>query len=385
MSARAVAGLVHGIAFAFAEKYRALLRETDTGDFRGSLQAPLRLLTSCVDTQPGIASSAEIRVFLPDIFSFAYLSEVSATARTIWRAALSNVHGDEREELIDSIKQMLRDLIVDTEVCVPCVSLFVYFKMLTTVITRPSSVVSVASNPSTGITFDLLRDLFPSQAELDGMLQALPSDPSDYSLAIVDRLIPPPSLWKMDQKPLQAFDKTGFSEYARIINTLLTIAISDRTLARDNMWLLPHFISLYLVAKDALSAPSDDLVLFDKHIAHQELKDIVTRVETLSAFLLSDVADDSWHSTVVQSLVKNDKTRIGDSLGHFVHGLMSSSNQKDSVRDSRILHFVVRHLLKGSSTSDADQWMLFARQMEKKGEYVADIRSSNADNPCQHR
>jgi E3 ubiquitin-protein ligase listerin len=238
----------------------------------------------------------------------------------------------------------------------------------------------VASNPSTGIAFDLLHDLFPSQVELDGMLQALPSDPSDYSLATVDRLIPPPSLWKLEQEPLQAFDKTGLSEYARIVNTLLSVAISDRKLARDNMWLLTHFVQLYLAAKDALSSPSDDLVLFDKHIAHQELKDMITRVETLSAFLLSDISDDNWHLMVTQSLAQNDNARISDTMGQFVYGLMSSSQRKDSVRDSRILHFVVRHLLSGSSASDADQWMLFARQLEKKGEpgYVH-ISSSNSD------
>ena len=101
------------------------------------------------------------------------------------------------------------------------------------------------------------------------MLQTIPSDPPDYSLAIVDRLIPPPSLWKLEQEPLQVFDKAGFSEYARIVNSLLTVAISDRKLARDNLWLLPHFISLYLAAKDALSVLTDDLVLFDKHIVHQ--------------------------------------------------------------------------------------------------------------------
>ncbi len=144
--------------------------------------------------------------------------------------------------------------------------------VLTVFYTRPSSVVAIASNLSTGITVDLFRDLFPSQAELDGMLQDLPSDPSDYSLAVVDRLIPPPSLWKMEQEPLQSFDKAGCSEYARIVNTLLAIAISDRKLARDNMWLLPHFISLYVAARDALRSPSDDLVLFDKHTPQQELK-----------------------------------------------------------------------------------------------------------------
>lgn len=114
---------MHSIAFTFADKYRALLRDTDAGHSPGSLQAPLRLLSSCVDAQPDIASSAEIRILLPDIFAFAYLSEVAGTARKVWSAALSNIHGEEKGELADSIKKMLRDLIADTEVCVPCVPL----------------------------------------------------------------------------------------------------------------------------------------------------------------------------------------------------------------------------------------------------------------------
>jgi len=209
LSARAVAGLVHSITFAFAEKARTLLRETALEDT--SLLAPLRLLAGCVDSRPKIVCCKEICEFLPDVFLFAFLfegAEGAADARKIWRAATSNVHGEEKDKLTESVRELLRDLIADTEVLVP-----------------PSTIVAVASNVSTGITFDVLRDLFPSQAELDGTLQDLPSDPPDYALAVMDRLIPPPSLWKMEQEPLQTFDKAGYSEYARIINTLLGIAI----------------------------------------------------------------------------------------------------------------------------------------------------------------
>ena len=200
------------------------------------------------------------------------------------------------------------------------------------------------------------------------MLQDLPCDPLDQALAINDRLVPPPSLWKGGDIQTPSFDKDGFSEYARIINSLLYVMMSDRGLARQNMWLLRHFVALQKFAQDVLNLPAGKSVVFGNACDLAELLAIISRVDTISAFLFTDVGDDVWHASIVQAISEKKSTPLGDAVGRFVQLVVEKAIKYDSYREARGVNFFLRHLLSGATMADADHWMTFARKVEKECE-----------------
>lgn len=90
------------------------------------LHAPLDLINSVIHARPDISSSEDLRMFLPDIFVFGYLFPRSAflaispepafaLARQIWETCVSQLDGDDRENLTSALKGVLRDLIADVD------------------------------------------------------------------------------------------------------------------------------------------------------------------------------------------------------------------------------------------------------------------------------
>ena len=219
-------------------------------------------------------------------------------------------------------------------------------------------------------TLDILKDLFPHQHELDELLSELPHNPLDPTLVIVDPLIPPRSLWKIESPHQPQYDSSGFSEYARIVTSLISVATTDRILARENPWLLRHFLTLSMAAADCLSLPSVESAFFSQNVSPDILHEIVSRTQALTSFLLTDdVADDNWRSLLTAFIqgVTSPENPEGSQLSTFVMNCLSHALQDGSIRESRVLYTIVKHLLNGAAVADAEQWILLARRLEKQG------------------
>ena len=223
-----------------------------------------------------------------------------------------------------------------------------------------------------GTSVNLLQDIFPSQEVLDDRLRDLPSNTLDPALAIVEPFIPPASLWgDTDESPIQLYDRFGMCEYSRIVNALLVVASENRDLVRQNMWLLRHFLILSIAATDRRMMPSATSGYFSEDVDPDMLQEIPTRVKALTAYLLSEMYDEGWHASVIQSFSNGkDSADMDHGPSSFVVDLLKTVTEGNSSRESRVLLRVLQHLLNGAATSDAEQWVSLAKRIEKQGLFI---------------
>ncbi|KAL5521576.1 hypothetical protein ACEPAF_2324 [Sanghuangporus sanghuang] len=365
LSPRTASSLLHRIANAFSESSRVLMHDSSSPGSLASLRSPLVLLSSVIEARPDVALSPDIRGSLPDLFVFGHAlprtellsSEAKALclqARQMWSTALSEdqMDSEQRDDLLSSVRSLLRDLIVDVHSRV-----------------SPEAVLQIIAEGHAGTSIDLLQDLFPSQEVLEDRLRDLPSNPIDAALAIVDPLIPPPSLWHDDtiEHSDQPSDRTGMFEYSRIVNALLVAATDNRDLVRQNIWLLRHFLILTLAASERQMVPSAISGYFSHDVAPDVLQEIATRAKALTAFLLSETYDEEWHTEIVRTFVTGkDRLAWNRDPFSFVVDLLKLATKDNGLRESRVLYMVLRHLLNGAVTSGAEQWMTLARRIEKQ-------------------
>ncbi|TDL24483.1 hypothetical protein BD410DRAFT_785971 [Rickenella mellea] len=361
LSARSTASLIHSVIFAFSERTRRLLHNASATESTKLLWIPLEIIDNLTAHSASLDDIMEvIRPFLPDIFIFVYLFPMSGSigdspedafllARHIWEGIVKRCSGEELDGIHSALKGVVRDLLMDVD-------------------SRPSTMALLqrVSEGHLGSDFDLLADLFPSKDELDDMLDYSSSDPVDPSLAVIQPLVPPQSSSSVHGAPVPAFDASGYSTYARILNALLYVLSNDRHLVRTNIWALRHFLVLSSVAHEHLHVPNAESSFFKRDASHSALQDVITRVQKVTTLLLAKSYDNMWHSSVVHCVSKvNDKAATLDSVGLFLVDLILKAKQSDSYRESFVLYSVLQHVLSGTTKADADQWMILARSLEK--------------------
>ena len=217
---------------------------------------------------------------------------------------------------------------------------------------------------------DILRDIFPAPGELDKMLEDLPSDPIDSSLAVLDPLLPPPSIYCNALTPEQLYDHRGYSAYTRVVCALLQVLADDRQVARQHFWALRHFFALSIYADDLLQIPGAPSFAFRQHTSENNLRNIITTVHQITTYLLTSPMDNGFHLNVITA-ASQEKTIVSlQGLGGFLAGLLTNSKRDDNIRESRILRRVIQPLLSNVSKDEADQWMVLARRLEKTGLYA---------------
>lgn len=222
--------------------------------------------------------------------------------------------------------------------------------------------------PRTSASGDILKELFPSEEILDEMLKVSPTNPPYPALAVVDPLVPP-----LSQRGESAstsgvtYDVDGYSEYARIVNAMLEFVSRDRFLARKNVWLLQHFLILERSASDFLMLSGEPSPFFRKNVPETLLRSIIERVQSLTAFLISDVGDANWHRSVVGSLTNPGSSSSNGAIGDFINSLLAKSRQHDTVQNSRLFYTVMKHVLSDADRVDAEHWMTLGRGLERNG------------------
>ncbi|KAI0824805.1 hypothetical protein BC628DRAFT_1321461 [Trametes gibbosa] len=293
---------------------------------------------------------------LPHLFVFAFLlptftsvdQEQQAIASTLWEKGMTEASVAEKSNAYVMVKQILRELLVDCNAR-----------------PTPSQILRAVSFSPLSSEIDVLSDIFPSQDELSIMLEAVPSSPMDPSLAVVDPLVPPATLYRSNSAQPLVADSTGFSKYARTVNGLLLYLAEDRHMAREHVWALRHFFALAIHAEELKHLPAMESPVFARAVSRSTLQGLLDRVQQLATYLFSSTTEELWHSRVTNTLLAQSASDRLDRVGQLVVEVVNRAKRQDSVCTSRVLHAILQHAFSNATKADADQWMLVARKMEK--------------------
>jgi len=346
------------------------------------LRAALRLLIALADKLPSELPENVRRETMPALFVLAIVlpntveeeDEKDSTAANVetirgltvdeWEASkLAKTLWDAYEGLKDmeEVRRTLKGLITDTETRVSPISIL---QSLSSLHLPPLSVL-------------------PPPSEFHHLLiTTTPADPVDPTLAMIEPLIPfSPSTSKTKQALTHInFDSSGYSPYARATRALLHALISDRHIARMNLWALQHVLTLALLASEAMQVPNADNPVFKKgFVSRDELRAITRDVQKVAAFLLSSAGGEkTWHRDLIGSLSAKGKGKEVklDEVGTFVRKMIEDVKETGSVRDSLVLSTVLQHILPATTKEDADGWVELARELEVTGEEILIARMS---------
>ncbi|KAG2130479.1 hypothetical protein BD769DRAFT_1452567 [Suillus cothurnatus] len=279
---------------------------------------------------------------LPNVFIVGYLLPVTFpiletpiinTARGVWNLWVSKADIGLQGILSGIIKEKLKELLQDCSTY-----------------TRPEDILTLSDHRPKGVDITPLADIFPTPGEFNTMVNSLPSDPPDPSLAFVESIIPAISEFENPTISGLEFDSRGYSPYIRVTSALLAYLGDNRSIAKENMWALRHILILSQYANDALRVSATPSGLFGPDVSRSELRRLLGKVHQLSTYLLS-TGDDGLHSQVVSACTSARATNSSDAL--------------DTIRDSLVLRSVLKHLFASASKTDSDQWLTLARRLEK--------------------
>ncbi|PIL27721.1 hypothetical protein GSI_10874 [Ganoderma sinense ZZ0214-1] len=339
--------LLGTVADGFVLTLKGALR--DHGASIDTFTPTLDLLHGVIEQDP---SSTSIESFasslIPHIFLLAFLlpqvrpvdAKQQAAAKGLWVKWLANASEEAKETARSTIKDLLRELLSDIS-SQP----------------TPEQLLRTISAFSSSAEIDVLADIFPSRGELDGMLDMLPSTPLDSSLAVVDPLVPPRVQYRSLKFQKDGFDAQGLAKYARIVQGLLLHLVDDRQTAKENPWVLHHFLALALYAEESRHLPSAESHVFSCTVSRATLQDILHRVQQVTTYLLTSTADEKWHTAVTNALAGQAAATGLDGVGQLVVDLVNRVRRYDSIRESRILHTILRHALSTATKADAEQWI----------------------------
>lgn len=231
---------------------------------------------------------------------------------------------------------------------------------------RPLHLLHVLSSRRDELNVGDFEEIFPSKKELDAMLDILPPNPVDVSLAVIDPLVPTAIEDDNDNEVSEAVvDRSGYSSYARVVTALLHYFSDERQLAKENVWALRHFLAFAQYADEKLQFPEAESSLFGRAVSPTALQDLTAKVDQITAYVLSSVPDESWFSPIISSLLNGQPPSSG--IGRLLYDLVYDSAGRDTVRESRVLHSVLQHILTSATKAEADQMIMLARKIENKG------------------
>ncbi|KAG1729725.1 hypothetical protein EDB19DRAFT_1641737 [Suillus lakei] len=301
-------------------------------------------------------TSDSLASVLPNVFIVGYLLPVTFptletpiidTARGVWNLWVSKADIGLQGVLSGLIKEKLKELLQDCSTY-----------------TRPEDILTVIGHKPKGIDITPLADVFPTPGELNTMINSLPSDPPDPSLAFIESIIPATSEFENPTISGLEFDSRGYSPYIRATSALLAYLGDNRSIAKENMWALRHILILGQYANDLLRVPATPSGLFGPDVSRSELRRLLGKVHQLSTYLLS-TGEDSLHSQVVSACTSTRATTSSDALVSFVVDVVNYARREDTVRNALVLRSVLKHLFASASKTDSDQWLNLARRLEK--------------------
>ncbi|CAL1708694.1 unnamed protein product [Somion occarium] len=345
-------GLISSLGETFSAHSQNALH--DEGIPLSTFSTPLKLLQTVSSTELSMS-------LLPDIFLFAFVvpefreidPSQEPTAEELWSSWNSQASEDNKHDVRAIVKQHLRDLLLDC-----------------TALATPLHLLHVLSSRRDELNVGDFEEIFPSKKELDAMLDILPPNPVDVSLAVIDPLVPTAIEDDNDNEVSEAVvDRSGYSSYARVVTALLHYFSDERQLAKENVWALRHFLAFAQYADEKLQFPEAESSLFGRAVSPTALQDLTAKVDQITAYVLSSVPDESWFSPIISSLLNGQPPSSG--IGRLLYDLVYDSAGRDTVRESRVLHSVLQHILTSATKAEADQMIMLARKIENKAPHAA--------------
>ncbi|KAH9035965.1 hypothetical protein EDB84DRAFT_1659282 [Lactarius hengduanensis] len=314
------------------------------------------VIAACLETGPERALYEDLALsLLPDIFALAFLlpralpAAVFPVAQKTWASWLESAPVGLQKQLGAAISTPESSAAYDAHPA-----------------TSPLDILRAATDGGVDRFLGGLDELLPTKRSLDDMLCNLRLDPATASLAILDPLIPPQSSFETAEGPDCESDQQGLGAYARGVTALLYTYADNRGLARANLWALRHFLALATYAEELLAVPSLPNPAFSRTAPENVLRDITAKAQQLTAYLLmTAAADDNWRVNAITSLLNGRCTNSLDGLASFTVELIEHAQDEDDGLHARIVHAVLRHVLRDATRDEADQWMLLARKLEK--------------------
>ncbi|KAL0570451.1 hypothetical protein V5O48_011508 [Marasmius crinis-equi] len=362
-------GLLESLASSFALQVDNALHEKESAGIGSTFDVVLDLLSVVLRReQEAEAKGNALGVsVLPDIFVFAHLlskcyegSSSFGVALKIWEEWRRREN--EAEVVYGQIKERLRVILVD-----------VNSRVLPEHIIQACKFLEPHIYP--------LADILPTETELNEMLDGLPSDPIHQSLAVLEPLIPPSSMFLDDDTETYTppLDARGHSLYARLVTALIHIVLEDRQTAKRNMWILRHLLAFSVYAEDLINFPagSGRSPAFDRRAVDSELSELVVKVHQVVTYVLVTAGDET--GVALDVLSGKAKTKA-EGLAQFIVDVVEASKRTESVRDFRVLGRVLGHVFDDVEKEEAERWVVFARGIEKSAPNtaIAIISSINA-------
>ena len=232
--------------------------------------------------------------------------------------------------------------------------------------TRPAVILDSVLEDLSDYSVDILSKLFPSPAQLDEMLQLMPSTPISSSLAVIQPLIPVGICDNSEEEQEYSFDSQGMTKYVRAVNGLLSFVGRDRDICRRNVWLLKHLLVVSIAAQECLQVAGQKSAFYSASASRTSLQAIVNETQKITTFLLSMPKDDDWHNKVTQAVFSGMSSHF-DAAFDFVTSLFVDAQRSDNVRDSLVIFTVLQHLFHDMSVEDANCWLRLARRLGDRG------------------
>lgn len=219
----------------------------------------------------------------------------------------------------------------------------------------------------------IITELFPSHETLDEMASTLPPDPLDASLAVIDPLVQPGSLFSHTPAgEADRYDSQGCSTYSRIMNALIKVVSEERSLLHTNPWMLRHLIILFFAASDRRMVRGLTSPYFSQSVSEDLLLSIERNAKMLTSFALINAGSSGteFHTEILQAYATKDAFKLNDEgLAPLVLSVLEAARRSDVIRDARALHMVLQHVLNGAEANDAEKWLSFSQKIGKQSEY----------------
>lgn len=230
-----------------------------------------------------------------------------------------------------------------------------------------------------------------SPLDVDRLLDALPANPQDASLGVLDALLPPPSAYDPNPKVPkhvlkfsisnpQRYDSRGFSAYARVVTALLDLFMSDRKAGKQQIWMFKHFIMLGIYIEEALALPNISNPVFSTLDPSLEsvLRDLLEKIQNISNYLLiaplQPRQGPDWRQKVLESIMEDKEGHYFDYMSIFLLDTIQDSLFKNSVRHSRLLGKTLKVLFQDlTDRVESELWLKFARYCEKEGKVLTSM------------
>ncbi|KAF4581811.1 hypothetical protein EYR40_002829 [Pleurotus pulmonarius] len=246
----------------------------------------------------------------------------------------------------------------------------VWGKILGKVCQQYEDVLAASAGSFLGDEIDFMRDVAPSRVELDALLEKLAADPPHASLAVIDPLVPPESFFQGTDAHLRA-PGHPWRTYVALVSAILKHHLDNPRLIseRVHLWTLRHFVALAVYASDALGVPYAEGGVFAGAAGREEvLSKIVRDVEGVMRAVFVGEQTGAWRRQVLEAVQANSVQML-DGLPRFVAEMIMLSTEKETIRESRVLHRVLKYVLDDAvGSEEVDLWVGLARKLEKLGE-----------------